>query len=111
MSHEKILAVRSQIRLYKSFNPILYLNFSIFFLHCRVGTKKLLDTKVKKNYKKIGKYFIGVKNCFFRASCFGFIVKGVCPLFLPLEDTVLGHKLVFPLKKSFWVRAFFMCTK
>ena len=62
------------------------LNFLNFFLHCRVRTKKLLDTKVKN--KKIGKYFGGVKNCFFRASCFGFIVKGVHLLLLPLVSLI-----------------------
>ena len=40
------------------------LNFLQFFLHCRVRTKKLLDTKVKKNSKKIWKYFWGVKIVF-----------------------------------------------
>jgi glycopeptide antibiotics resistance protein len=53
-----------------------------FFLHCRFCTKKLLDSKVKK--KKCGKYFFGLKIVFFRASYFGFIVKGVCLLLLPL---------------------------
>ena len=32
---------------------------------------------------------VGVKNCFFRDSCFGFIVKGVCPLLLPLVSLLL----------------------
>ena len=42
------------------------LNFLQLFLHCRVRTKKLLDTKVKKIKTKIVKYFFGgVKNCFF----------------------------------------------
>ena len=59
------------------------------FLHCRVRTKKLLDTKVKQ-IKKNGKYFF-VKICFFRASCFGFIVKGVCPLLLPLVSLTLTY--------------------
>ena len=34
------------------------------FLHCRVRNKKLLDTKVKTFYKKLGKYFGGVKIFF-----------------------------------------------
>ena len=34
------------------------------FIHFRVRTKKLLDTKVKKKIKKIGKYFWGFKNWF-----------------------------------------------
>jgi hypothetical protein len=54
----------------------------IFFLHCRVRTEKLLDTKAKK--KKLGSIFWGLRFGFFRASCFGFRVKGVCPLLLPL---------------------------
>ena len=44
----------------------------------------LLDANEKKFFKKFGKYFWGVKNWFFRASCFGYRVKGVCPLLLPL---------------------------
>ena len=40
------------------------LNFFNFFLHCRVRTKKLLDTKVKISLEKFGKYFGEVKNCF-----------------------------------------------
>ena len=38
-----------------------------------VGTKKLLSMKVNFFSKKMGKCFIGVKNCvfFFRVSCFG----------------------------------------
>jgi hypothetical protein len=63
-------------------------NFSKQFLHCRVRTKKLLDTKVEKMLKEFWNYFWGVKNCFFRASCFGFIVQGVCPLLLPLVSLV-----------------------
>ena len=55
-----------------------------FYLHCRVRTKKLLDTKVRKKNKKFGKYFWGFKNWFFKASCFGFILKGVCLLLFPL---------------------------
>jgi hypothetical protein len=39
------------------------LNILNSFLHCRVRTKKLLDTKVKIN--KFGKYFWGVKKCIF----------------------------------------------
>ena len=41
--------------------------------------------KVKFFLKKFGKYF--PKIGFFRASCFGYIiVKGVCPLLLPLAS-------------------------
>jgi hypothetical protein len=40
-------------------------NFSKQFLHCRVRTKKLLDTKVEKMLKEFWNYFLGVKNCFF----------------------------------------------
>ena len=32
----------------------------------------------------MGKYFFWIKNWFFRASSFGYRVKGVCPLLLPL---------------------------
>ena len=38
--------------------------FKNFFLHCRVRSKKLLDTKAKKIQKKFGKYLFWVKNCF-----------------------------------------------
>jgi hypothetical protein len=68
------------------------LNFFKMFLRCRVRTKKLLDTKVKKKIQKNWKvFFFGLKLVFFRASCFGFIVKGVCPLLLPLVSLVLMH--------------------
>jgi hypothetical protein len=41
------------------------IKFSKKFLHCRVRTKKLLDTKVKQIKKKnIGNHFWGVKNFF-----------------------------------------------
>jgi hypothetical protein len=40
-------------------------NFLKIVLHCRVHTKKLLDKKVKFKINKFGKYFGGVKNCFF----------------------------------------------
>jgi hypothetical protein len=65
------------------FHVFMGKHFLKFFLHCRVRTEKLLDTKVKKMLKKIG-------NCFwfFRASCFSFRVKGICPLLLPLVSLV-----------------------
>ena len=54
-------------------------------LHCRVRTKKLLDTKVIFFFFKLGRNFLELKTgVFFRASCFGFRVKGVSPLLLPL---------------------------
>jgi hypothetical protein len=56
----------------------------LFFLHFRVRTKRLLDTKVKFFFKNLESIFGGLKIVFFRASCFGFRVKGVCPLLLPL---------------------------
>ena len=59
------------------------------FLHCRVRTKKLLDTKVKLKKKNLGKNFLELKTGFFRASFFGFRVKGVCPLLLPLVSLVI----------------------
>jgi hypothetical protein len=68
-----------------SWTKIEFLNC---FLHCRVRTEKLLNTKVKKIKKKFGKYFWGVKIFFFMASYFGFRVKGVCPLLLPLVSLV-----------------------
>jgi hypothetical protein len=37
---------------------------------------------------------------FFRASCFGFIVKGVCPLLLPLVSLISAHKCTFCLLKT-----------
>ena len=37
----------------------------IFFLHCRVCTKKLLDTKVFFFSNLRSTFFFGVKNCFF----------------------------------------------
>ena len=40
-----------------------------------------------------GPVIIKIKIVFFRASCFGFIVKGVCPLFLPLVSLVWHVKL------------------
>ena len=52
-------------------------------LHFRVNTKKLLDTKVIF-FLNLGSIFGGLKISFFRASCFSFIVKGVCLLLLPL---------------------------
>jgi hypothetical protein len=39
-------------------------NFN-FFLHCRVHTEKLLDTKVKFVFKKMGSIFWGLKIGFF----------------------------------------------
>ena len=45
--------------------------YFLFFFHCSVRTKKLLDIKFE-----IGKYFRGVKTCFFGASCFGYYSKG-----------------------------------
>ena len=39
--------------------------FELIFLRCRVRTKKLLDTRVNKVLKKIGKYCFGFKNWFF----------------------------------------------
>jgi hypothetical protein len=59
-----------------------------FFLHFRVCTKMLLDTKVKKKFKKLGSIFGESKTGFFRASCFGFRIKGVCLLLLPLVSLV-----------------------
>ena len=47
------------------FHVFMDRNQIFFFLHCRVLTEKLLDTKVKKKIKKYGKYFFGVKNLFF----------------------------------------------
>ena len=60
-----------------------------------VRTEKLLNTKVEKIKKKFGKYFWGVKNVlFFRASCSGFRVKGVCPLLLPLVSLDPADSLI-----------------
>ena len=63
-------------------------------IHCRVRNQKLLHTKVKKNLKKFGRIFLSKKLVFFRASCFGYRVKGVCPLLLPLVSlgkAIFGH--------------------
>jgi hypothetical protein len=38
--------------------------------------------KLKK--KELGSIFGGLKTVFFRVGCFGFIVKGLYPLLLPL---------------------------
>jgi hypothetical protein len=38
--------------------------FFEFFLHCSVRTKKLLNKKVKKNEKKFGRIFFGLKTFF-----------------------------------------------
>ena len=39
----------------------------------------------------MGSIFGGLKIGFFRASCFGFRVKGVCPLLLPLVSLAKAH--------------------
>jgi hypothetical protein len=65
------------------------------FLPCRVRTKKLLDTKIKKFKKEFGKIFFIIKNSFFRTSCFGYRVKGLSPLLLPLVSLV-------SVNSSFW---------
>ena len=90
---KKLLVVNYEQLLRPVFSCFYGQKFNLFkhFLHCRVGTKKLLVTKVKKKIKKFGKYFFGVKNCFFRANCFGFRVKGVCPLLLPLVSSCRSH--------------------
>ena len=41
----------------------------------------------------MGSIFGGLKMFFFRASCFGFRVKGVCPLLLSLVSLVSRHFL------------------
>ena len=82
-----------------NYEQLLRVDFSCFHgqklkkikknLHCRVCTKKLLDTKVKLFFLNLGSIFGGVKNwVFFRASCFGYRVKGACPLLLPLVSLV-----------------------
>ena len=58
--------------------------FLNFFFYIVVSASKSCLNKNFKLKKKIGKYFFWIKNYFFRASCFGFRVKGVCPLLLPL---------------------------
>jgi hypothetical protein len=73
------------------------IEFLIFFLHFRVCTKKLLDTKVKLKKKKLGSILWGLKTGFFRASCFGYRVKGVCPLLLPLVS-LLSTDFKFEVK-------------
>ena len=52
--------------------------FFQFSLHSSVRTKKLLNIKVKKNFKKIWEVFFlgGVEFFFFRAICFGYHSKG-----------------------------------
>ena len=65
------------------------------FENCRVRTKKLLDKKVKLKKNKIGKYFGGVKN-----SCFGFRVKGVCLLLLPLVSLVRPYAYLDNMQKT-----------
>jgi hypothetical protein len=70
----------------------------------------LLDTKVKKNIQKFGKYFWGIKNCFFRASCFGFRVKGVCPLLLPLVSLIqtdVCNQIINGKTNKFFLAAWF----
>jgi hypothetical protein len=74
------------------------LKFKIYFLHCGVRTKRLLDTKVKKFLKKLGSIFWGKKIVFFRTSCFGFRAKGVCPLLLPLVSLVVVYAIDAKLK-------------
>jgi hypothetical protein len=65
------------------------INLLIFFY---IVGSALLDTKVNFFFQKFGKYFWGVKKWFVRASCFGFIVKGVCLLLLPLVSLSTHQK-------------------
>ena len=61
-----------------------------FFLHCSVRTKKLLDTKVKNFFLKIGKYFWGLKIVFLGLAVLVIIVNSICPLLLPLVSLLPG---------------------
>ena len=61
-----------------------------------VRTKKLLKIKVKI-LESI--FFFGLKTVSFRASCFGYRIKGVCPLLLPLVSLVRGQKVVYYYRK------------
>ena len=74
--------------------------FLIFFLHCRVCTKKLLDTKVYIFFK------------------FGYRVKGLSPLLLPLVSLCIlqydwskvNFPLVFQILASSWIQWFSLIT-
>ena len=64
-SEKKLLVVNYEQLLRAVFScfhgQIFFLNF---FLHCRVRTKKLLNTKVNFFFIEFGKYFFGVKIFF-----------------------------------------------
>ena len=73
----------------------------------------MLDTKVKNFLKKFGKYLFWVRNCFFlRLAVLVIIVKGVCPLLLPLVSLDLtsctnAQGLILP-KFYPWIRFYVM---
>jgi hypothetical protein len=63
-NEKKLLVVNYEQLLRAVFSCFHGQNFIFYFLHCRVRTEKLLDTKVKKKIKKFGKYFRGLKIVF-----------------------------------------------
>ena len=60
--------------------------------------------------QNLGSILGGLKIAFFRASCCGFIVKGVCPLLLSLVSLVFVHYVEIDVheinKQFFWVGHF-----
>ena len=66
VNYEQIL--RAVFSCFHGQKPYIFIFYIVGF--------EIQNTKVKKNLKRFGKYFFGVKNVFFRASCFGFIIKG-----------------------------------
>jgi hypothetical protein len=85
-NEKKMLVMNYEQLLRAVFSRLHGQKFSFIYIYCRVRTKKLFDIKVF-----FFCIFGGLKIVFSRASCFGFIVKGVCLLLLPLVSLITGH--------------------
>jgi hypothetical protein len=92
-------------------------NFSFSFYIVGSALKSCLIQKWKRFFLNLGNIFGGLKTGFFRASCFGYRVKGVSPLLLPLVSLDQTHVhitymyvcifrlflMIFPKQKYFWL--------